>query len=310
MRKRSVLTFVAGFGFVTMISLGAWAASNAHPPRPGSINYVEGKASIGTQALGPNSPGSVELEKDQLLTTEAGKVEILLTPGVFLRVADYSAVRMVSPGLAYTAVAVEKGRAAVEVVDIHNENDIRISMNEVSAKLLNKGLYDFDANQNEIRVFKGKAEAYVEDRKIVLTRERELCSDENGAMKARDFDARRYEDEFFRWSALRSGYLSEASVDEARVYVGTGPVWYGPYWYGPGWYWNPNFFVYTFLPANGIFYSPFGWGFYSPVIVYRSPYFYWGFGPGPHRFGDFHYPYGHGFEPRGGFDGPVARGRR
>lgn len=315
MMKRLILTFVAGFGFVTMISIGAWAAVDAHPARPGSINYVEGKASIGTQALGPNSPGSVELEKDQILTTEAGKVEILLTPGVFLRVADYSAVRMVSPNLAYTAVAIEKGRAAVEVLDIHNENDIRISLNDISTKLLNKGLYDFDANQNEIRVFKGKAEAYVEDRKIILTRERELCSDENGVMKARDFDARQYEDDFFRWSALRSAYLSEASVDEARVYVGMGPGWYGPYWYGPGWYWNPNFFVYTFLPANGIFYSPFGWGFYSPIVVYRSPFFYWGFGPGPHRFEDFHYPYGHGFEPHGGFNGggfhgPIARGHR
>jgi hypothetical protein len=313
MLKRFV-TFVAGFGFVTMISLGAWAAQNAHPARPGSINYVEGNASIGTQALGPNSAGSVELEKDRILTTEAGKVEILLTPGVFLRVADYSSVRMVSPGLAYTAVAIEKGRAAVEVVDIHNENDIRISLNDISAKLLNKGLYDFDADQNEIRVFKGKAEAYVEDRKIILTRGRELCSDENGAMKPRDFDSRQYEDDLFRWSALRSAYLSEASVDQARVYVGMGPGWYGPYWYGAGWYWNPNFFVYTFLPANGIFYSPFGWRFYSPIIVYRSPFFYRGFGPGPHRFEDFRYRYGHGFDPRrglnGGFHGPAARGRR
>src|SRR5579864_3064609 len=136
------VTFVAGFGLVTMISLGAWAAQNAHPARPGSINYVEGNASIGTQALGPNSAGSVELEKDRILTTEAGKVEILLTPGVFLRVADYSSVRMVSPGLAYTAVAIEKGRAAVEVVDIHNENDIRISLNDISAKMMNKGLYE------------------------------------------------------------------------------------------------------------------------------------------------------------------------
>lgn len=310
--RRSLLTFVAVLGFAAISSCGA-RAHDAQPPRPGSINYVEGKASIGAQALGPNSAGSVVLEKDQILATDDGKVEILLTPGVFLRVADFSSVRMVSPGLAYTAVAVEKGRAAVEVLDIHNENDIRISMNDMSTKLLNKGLYDFDADQNEIRVFKGKAEAYVEDRKITLTRDRELCSDESGRMKPRDFNARQYQDEFFRWSALRSGFLSEASVDQARVYVGTGPLWYGPFWYGPGWYWNPNFFVYTFLPADGIFYSPFGWGFYSPIVVYHSPLFYRGFGSGPHYFGDFHNPYGHGFGPRGGFSGgfhgPVLRGR-
>ncbi len=315
--RRSLFILTAALGFAAIGPFGAWAhdTHEAQPARPGSINYVEGKASIGTQELGPNSAGTIELEKGQTLTTEAGKVEILLTPGVFLRVADNSSVRMVSPSLANTAVAIDKGRGAIEVLDIRNENDIRISLDDTSTKLLSKGLYDFDAAQDQIRVFKGKADVYVGDQRITLTSERELGVNASGKLKAQNFDTRKYEDEFFRWSALRSGYLSEASVDEARVYVGMGPGWYGPYWYGPGWYWDPNFFVYTFLPANGIFYSPFGWGFYSPIIVYRSPFFYWGSGPGPHRFEDFHYPYGHGFEPRGGFNGggfhgPVLRGHR
>ena len=315
--RRSLFILTAALGFAAIGPFGAWAhdTHEAQPARPGSINYVEGKASIGTQELGPNSAGTMELEKGQMLTTEAGKVEILLTPGVFLRVADNSSVRMVSPSLANTAVAIDKGRAAIEVLDIRNENDIRISLDDSSTKLLSKGLYDFDAAQDQIRLFKGKADVYVGDQRITLTSQRELGVNASGKLKAQNFDTREYEDEFFRWSALRSGYLSEASVDEARVYVGMGPGWYGPYWYGPGWYWDPNFFVYTFLPANGIFYSPFGWGFYSPIIVYRSPFFYWGSGPGPHRFEDFHYPYGHGFEPRGGFNGggfhgPVLRGHR
>jgi len=317
MMRRSLLILTAALGFAAIGPFGAWAhdTRDAQPARPGSINYVEGKASIGTQELGPNSAGTIELEKGQTLTTEAGKVEILLTPGVFLRVADNSSVRMVSPSLANTAVAIEKGHAAIEVLDIRNENDIRISLDDTSTKLLSKGLYEFDAAQDQIRVFKGKADVYVGDQRITLTSERELGVNASGKLKAQNFDSRKYEDEFFRWSALRSGYLSEASVDEARVYVGMGPGWYGPSWYGPGWYWDPNFFVYTFLPANGIFYSPFGWGFYSPIFVYRSPFFYWGSGPGPHRFEDFHYPYGHGFEPRGGFNGggfhvPMAGGRR
>ena len=130
-----------------------------------------------------------------------------------------------------------------------------------------------------------------------------------GKLKAQDFDTRKYEDDFFRWCGLRSGYLSEASVDEARPYLGSGPSWYGPAWYGPGWYWVPNFLVYTFVPADGIYYSPFGWGFYSPIIVYRSPFFFYGYyGHGPHRFEDFHYPFGDGFEPRGGFHGGGFHG--
>ena len=44
----------------------------------------------------------------------------------------------------------------------------------------------------------------------------------------------------------------------------------GAGWYGAGWYWDPCFGAYTFIPGDGIFYSPFGWGFYPPFAVYGS----------------------------------------
>lgn len=313
MRRRTFIFLLQLIALAAMVP-GFVRAQTTHTGRPGSINYVEGKASIGTEILGPNSPGSVELEEGQTLTTQAGKVEILLTPGVFLRVDDNSSVTMVCPDLANTEVAVENGRAAVEVLQIRKENDIRIDLSGTKTKLLNKGLYEFDSGQDQVLVFKGKAEVYANDRKITLTSQHELSLNTEGKLKAQAFDTRRYEDEFFRWSALRSGYLSEASADEARTYIGVGtgwygPGWYGPGWYGPGWYWDPNFFVYTFLPEEGVFYSPFGWGFYSPIYVYRTPFFYYGYwGVGIHRFNDFHYPYGHGFVPPGGFHGGGFHG--
>jgi len=284
-------------------------AQNSHPARPGSINYIEGKASVGTEALNPDSVGSIELDKGQSLTTQAGKVEILLTPGVFLRVADNSSVKMISPDLANTEVELDKGRAMVEALDIRKENNIRIDQNDVSTQLMKNGLYDFDADHGQVRVFKGTVQVHAKNQNIQVTGERELSLNAVGKLKAQGFDTRQYEDDFFRWSALRSGYLSEAAVDEAGVYVGPGPGWYGPGWYGAGWYWDPWFGVWTFLPADGIFYSPFGWGFYSPIFVYRSPFFFHGYwGHQPHHFGDFHGPYGHGFEPHGGFHGGGFRG--
>ncbi|MFZ0735805.1 MAG: hypothetical protein WAM96_01815 [Candidatus Acidiferrales bacterium] len=93
---------------------------------------------------------------------------ILLTPGVFLRVADNSSVKMVSPDLADTEVMLEKGRADVEVLDIRKENNIRINENDASTKLLNKGLYDFDTDHAQVRVFKGEAEVYAGSQKITL----------------------------------------------------------------------------------------------------------------------------------------------
>jgi len=67
-------------------------------------------------------------------------------------------------------------------------------------------------------------------------------------------------------------YEAEANVDGARIlyanYCGG-----GPYWGGGGWYSDPWFSAYTFMPGGGIFYGPFGWGFYSPGLVFRAPFF-------------------------------------
>jgi FecR protein len=286
------LAFISILFLSAIVPRTAWS-QNPLPARPGSINYVEGQAAIGSDTLSATSIGSVELGKDQILTTQAGKVEILLTSGVFLRVADNSSVKMVSPELANTEVELDKGRALIEVIDIHKENNIRVDQNGATVRLLKNGLYEFDADHSQIRVFKGEAQVRAGNQEVKLKNKRMVAITTGGPLKGQGFESRQYEDDFYRWSALRSGYLSEASIDAARIYVGPGPGWYGPGWIGLGWYWNPWYGVYTFLPADRIFWSPFGWRFYSPIFVYRSPYFY---GPHfPHRFGEFHGPYGHGY---------------
>jgi hypothetical protein len=255
--------------------------------------------------LTPNSVGAAALDRDQTLTTQAGRVEILLTPGVFLRVGDNSSVRMVSPDLANTRVQLDRGRAFVEVLNIRNENDIRVDQNGASTKILKEGLYDFDADHMQVRVFKGKAETMAGNQKVNIGGDHELVLNGGGKLKSNHFDAKAAEDDFYRWNSLRSGYLSEASVNASESYLGPGPGAYGPGWNGLGWYWDPWFGAYTFLPGSSVFWDPFGWGFYSPGVVYGSPFFY---RPGiRHGFGDYHYPYGHGI-PRGGFRGGGFRG--
>jgi len=44
-------------------------------------------------------------------------------------------------------VALQKGRAMVEVADIHPENNVRVTEGGASAQLLKAGLYDFDADR-------------------------------------------------------------------------------------------------------------------------------------------------------------------
>lgn len=241
---------------------------------PGTLNYVEGQASINGQVLDVKSIGTVVLGTGQSLTTRNGKAEFLLTPGVFVRAGGHSSVKMISPELTYTEVGIGKGQAMVEVAEIHPDNNLRVLEDGASTVLLKTGLYDFDADQGQVRVFDGKALVEKGDQEINLKGGRQV-NVKSPELKARKFDKDTYEaEDLYRWSGLRSSYLAEANAAAARTYVVNG--WYGPRWFGSGWYWNPWFGEYTFIPANGVLYDPFGWGFYSPLAVYRTPLFYFG----------------------------------
>ena len=131
----------------------------------------------GRERGGQSLIGSAELQPGQLLTTEDGKAEILLTPGVFLRVGANSSVKMVSPSITNTELGLEKGHAMVEVAEIHPENDIRITQGDTTTRLLKTGLYDFNMNQEELRVFDGKASVEESGKRFDVKGGRELSLD-------------------------------------------------------------------------------------------------------------------------------------
>ena len=235
----------------------------ANTPVPGTVNYVEGQVSINGDQLSSKSVGSAEVGRNQVITTDQGKAEVLLTPGVFLRIGDNSALRMISPGLADTRVELERGEAMLEVTQLYKENNIRVLEDGASTAIQKKGLYAFDQDQQRVAVYDGQAEVSKGDERLKLKKGKETKLNEQ--LRATKFD-RSYQDPLYAWSSLRSQYVAEASAQYASViYVDSG------LWWGPGWYWNPYWSMYGFIPAGGILYSPFGWGFYSPWAI--GPYY-------------------------------------
>ena len=229
------------------------------PAGPGTVNYVEGSAYLDGQPLSSRDAGQAALAAGQELRTDEGKAEILLTPGVFLRLDSNSAVKMLSPSLTLTQVELEKGRAGIEVDEIHDQNNLQVIDAGVTTRLEKKGYYEFDADHPAAMVFKGEAKTQVADgswRKIKGGHQLRLSGGPDGQSLAQekpaDFDAGAGDD-LYKWSSLRSRYLAEANNQVAGEYLSEG--------YGPGWYWNPYGWGYTFIGA-GPFYSPFGWGFY------------------------------------------------
>jgi uncharacterized membrane protein YgcG len=265
---------------------------SANQARPGTLNYLEGQASIEGRQLSPNSVGNTELQAGQYLSTANGKAEILLTPGVFLRLGNDSTVQMVSPNLTQVEVKLESGHANVEVDQLYKQNTILIDLKNGQTHLLKPGLYAFDANNSTVRVFDGKADVYPGEnlqtdikpievkgsRQIVLTGE---------PTNPQHFDKDRSQDDLYKWSSLRSEYLGEANVDLASEYAGASGFY-------PGWYWAGGPYGYTWLPGDGLFWNPFGYGFYSPYYLYGGGFIYGRYGRGV-------YPYRVGYGYRGGY---------
>ncbi|WP_263365824.1 FecR domain-containing protein [Edaphobacter bradus] len=279
---------------LSLATLSAFAyGQNANPARPGTLNYIEGQASIEGNQLTSSSIGSTELQTDQTLSTANGKAEILLTPGVFLRLGGNTTVRMVSPNLTQTEVKLVQGRADVEVDQIYKQNVLLVDMPNGQTQLLKNGLYGFDVDDSTVRVFDGQAAVYpgagphTGIKPIEVKGGHQLALNGEPA-KSQHFNKGKAEDNLYNWSSLRSQYLGEANVNLAEAYAGY-PGFY------PGWYWAGGPYGYTWLPGDGLFWNPFGYGFYSPYYIHGGGFIYGRYGSGI-------YPY------RGGYVGGRAAG--
>jgi hypothetical protein len=252
------LSLIAVAGLGMMLAVPAFGANSA---RPGTVNYVEGAAYLNGEQLTGKSVGSTDLNPGEELSTKTGKAEILLTPGVFLRLDDNSEVKMISPDLTKTQVELEHGRAGIEVDEIYPQNNLDIVDAGVTTQLVKNGYYEFNADQPTAMVFDGKAAVEVGDGKYRVVKSHHELALVSGPgdkplanEKPASFNTGEAKDDLYNWNSLRSQYLAEANNQIAGEYVG-GPG------FAPGWYWDPYMWDYTFI-GMGPFYSPFGWGFY------------------------------------------------
>ncbi len=247
-----------------LVFAGGAAAQSVISAHSGVIHYVEGDVTIDGSAVHPKFAEFPDVKSGQVLATEEGRAEVLLTPGVFLRVMENSSVRMISNALADTRLEVVSGSALVEVAELLDHNAIAFDAAGAHMALAKKGLYRIDTNPARLRVFDGQAAVSTGSDNLIARKGHEIDLDTAKLIDAR-FDAKDT-DAFYRWSARRADYVAAANVVSARV--ASNSEYSSGYASGPsGWSWNPYFGMYTFLPGSGVYLSPFGSAFYSPGSV-------------------------------------------
>lgn len=264
----------------------AWGQS-ALSAHSGMIHYVEGdpgQVLLDGQPVDPKFGEFPEVKNNQVLQAQEGRAEVLLTPGVFLRIAEHSSFKMLSNRLSDTAIEVLSGSTLFEVDELLKDNAITVRYKDATVSLSKRGLYRFDAEESRLRVYDGDAQAIYGVKTVEVHKGRQVELDE--ALTSTSFDVKDT-DSFYNWASRRSEYVAAANVSSARAAgtsgYGGGPGCtsmastnqtvcnggYGSPYGSPygSWAWNPYYGMFTYVPAFGYGYSPFGWSLYSPYTV-------------------------------------------
>lgn len=234
----------------------------------GVIHFVEGQVTLEGQAVNPKFGEFPEVKNGQTLAAEDGRAEVLLTPGVILRIAENSSFQMVSNNRSDTRLSVLTGSAIVEVGELMASNAITVIYNGAHIELVKRGLYRIDSDPGKLRVYDGEARVTAGTQTLLARKGREVLL--GAVLDMSGFDTKDT-DAFMRWASRRSEYLAQANVSSARSASGLG---YSGSSYGSGmlgtgsWAYNPFYGMFTYMPyGNSMYYSPFGYPFYSPTNI-------------------------------------------
>ena len=245
--------------------------------KPGVVNFVEGNAFVNGRKISTENLRMMFLNANDTISTDLGKAEVLLTPGVFLRLSDNTRVRMVSPSLTDTQLEVTSGEAMIEADDIVKDSRISVINGGGTALVERNGLYRFTATApRSVAVLEGKVAVSFEGRSSDVGKGHQVFLDDG--LKTAKFDTKK-QDELYAWSNVRAEYNAASSYQAAKDVNASsyGGTWGGYGFSGysnPGWMWNGGMNSWSWLPGNSAFYSPFGYGFYGPGVVAYAPYVY------------------------------------
>ena len=210
--------------------------------KAGLVNHVQGNASVverETAAVG--SP---------IRTGTDGYVEVLLSPGSFLRLGEDSEARIDDENLQSVRVTVLRGPAVIEVVEIPKESPITVTTGNLTTRIIDSGIYRFA--DGTATVIQGKLQTkdsqFTYEKGWQVFFKDSYRARKTGKIQATSLDV---------YSQARSEVIARANYSLTSSL--NGPSTYGIY---NSWLYTPYIGVYTFIPRSG-FRSPYGYQYYG-----------------------------------------------
>ena len=157
--------FRVPMGVLSLVAAGAALAPFAWgqaviSTRSGIVHFFEGAVSMSGQPLETHFGKFPTIPEGAELRTAQGRAEVLLTPGVFLRVGENSAIRLVAAALADTRVEVLAGSALVESTDTAPGTSVILTYKDWNIRQARAGNYRVDCDPPRVKVRGGSVEVW------------------------------------------------------------------------------------------------------------------------------------------------------
>jgi hypothetical protein len=158
---RSCVRALWSLAVLTALTVGADGQS-VISTHSGVVHFFEGSVYLGEQPL-ESHPGKFAIVPiGAELRTAQGRAEVLLTPGVFLRLGEGSVMRMVDNDLSHTRVELLSGSAVVDSDEPSSGTSVSLLYKHWSVRFQEQGVYRIDCEPPRLWVLRGKVEAYTE----------------------------------------------------------------------------------------------------------------------------------------------------
>jgi hypothetical protein len=240
------------------------AAQPVISAKSGTIADVMGQVFLGNQLIEPSLTKFPDVKENEILRTAEGRAEVLLPPGVFLRLGENASFKMVTNRLIDTRVELLSGSSILEIDELAKDTNVTVVAGNATVGFSKAGLYRFDMQPARIKVFKGVANVEIGGQTVIVPAGKMLDFGGTAALEKFSPDD---SDSLDNWSRRRSEYVAQANISAANYaqqkYPGLG---------ASAWAWNPFYGMYTYLPFSGRLYNPYGYCFWSPSAVYQVYY--------------------------------------
>lgn len=282
MRKITCLPVLSVFAVALLLSCSVQSLAQNREKfvisaKAGGINAITGQASV-------TSKGQTDWQAlmvtdnlnsgDRVRTAFDGRVEILLNPGSFLRMASNSEVELSNNSLSSLEVLLIKGTAIVEATGLDGvELNINISTPHTKIAIVREGLYRLSVvpgDTTELVVRKGRV-ILSDSHTKVKGGNKVVFSQTNVSVAKMTKEEKKRQEEIDEWSKERAETVARANRRItnsmlAAAFTARDPL--NDRFFGRGfglWFYNSHYGCYTFLPWYYGWRSPYGTQYSTPI---------------------------------------------